>query len=100
MANGVAARPLSADARRALIAHRWSGNVRELENAMHRAVLLAVGPEGGWTPFELELLAQHGFEAVSWGPRALRTDTACAVLLGLVHAGFAQRGHGEESDEP
>ena len=49
-------------------------------------VLLAVGPEGGWTPFELELLAAHGFESVSWGPRALRTDTACAVLLGLVHA--------------
>ena len=49
-------------------------------------VLLAVGPEGGWTPFELELLAAHGFEAVSWGPRALRTDTACAVLLGLLHA--------------
>lgn len=49
-------------------------------------VLLAVGPEGGWTPFELELLAAHGFEAASWGPRALRTDTACAVLLGLVHA--------------
>ena len=49
-------------------------------------VLLAVGPEGGWTPFELELLAAHGFSPVSWGPRALRTDTACAVLLGLVHA--------------
>ena len=53
-------------------------------------VLLAVGPEGGWTPFELELLEAHGFEAVSWGPRALRTDTACAVLLGLVHAALAQ----------
>lgn len=51
-------------------------------------VLLAVGPEGGWTPFELELLAAHGFLPVSWGPRALRTDTACAVLLGLVHAGL------------
>lgn len=49
-------------------------------------VLLAVGPEGGWTPFELELLAAHGFSPVSCGPRALRTDTACAVLLGLVHA--------------
>ena len=44
-ANGVAERPLSAEARRRLVAHRWSGNVRELENAMHRAVLLAVGPE-------------------------------------------------------
>ncbi len=38
-------RPMSADAKRALVSHRWPGNVRELENAMHRAVLLAVGPE-------------------------------------------------------
>jgi two-component system response regulator FlrC len=44
-ANGVAERPLSALARQRLAVHRWSGNVRELENAMHRAVLLAVGPE-------------------------------------------------------
>jgi DNA-binding NtrC family response regulator len=44
-ANGVAERPLSAIARQRLSLHRWTGNVRELENAMHRAVLLAVGPE-------------------------------------------------------
>jgi two-component system response regulator FlrC len=44
-ANGVPERPLSAEARRRLVSHRWPGNVRELENAMHRAVLLAVGPE-------------------------------------------------------
>ena len=49
-------------------------------------VLLAVGPEGGWTEYELQLLGEHGFKSVSWGPRALRTDTACVVLLGLVHA--------------
>ncbi len=45
--NGVAARPLSADAKRELIAARWPGNVRELENTLHRAVLLATGPEIG-----------------------------------------------------
>jgi DNA-binding NtrC family response regulator len=44
-ANAVPERPLSAEARRRLVAHRWPGNVRELENAMHRAVLLAAGPE-------------------------------------------------------
>ncbi|OYX30306.1 MAG: sigma-54-dependent Fis family transcriptional regulator [Caulobacterales bacterium 32-69-10] len=44
-ANGVAERPISVEARRRLIGHRWPGNVRELENAMHRAVLLSVGPE-------------------------------------------------------
>jgi DNA-binding NtrC family response regulator len=44
-ANGVADRPLSPAARRRLMGHAWPGNVRELENAMHRAVLLSVGPE-------------------------------------------------------
>jgi Response regulator containing CheY-like receiver, AAA-type ATPase, and DNA-binding domains len=44
-ANGMPERPLSAEAKRRLAAHRWPGNVRELENAIHRAVLLAVGPE-------------------------------------------------------
>ncbi|WP_304168539.1 sigma-54-dependent Fis family transcriptional regulator [Phenylobacterium aquaticum] len=44
-ANGVPVRPLSAEAKRRLAGHRWPGNVRELENAMHRAVLLSVGPE-------------------------------------------------------
>jgi two-component system response regulator FlrC len=44
-ANGMPERVLSAEARRRLAGHRWPGNVRELENAMHRAVLLAVGPE-------------------------------------------------------
>ncbi|MCI3135037.1 sigma-54 interaction domain-containing protein [Phenylobacterium aquaticum] len=44
-ANGVPERPLSAESKRRLAGHRWPGNVRELENAMHRAVLLSVGPE-------------------------------------------------------
>ena len=44
-ANGVPVRPLSAQARMRVASHRWSGNVRELENAMHRAVLLSSGAE-------------------------------------------------------
>ena len=47
-------------------------------------VLLAVGPEGGWVPFELELLRAHGFGLVGMGPRTLRTDTACIGLLSIV----------------
>ncbi len=46
-ANGVAVRPLSAEARRALVLNRWPGNVRELENTIHRAVLLTSGDEIG-----------------------------------------------------
>ena len=48
-------------------------------------VLLAIGPEGGWNAFELELLAGHGFEPISLGPRILRTDTACIALLAVLH---------------
>ena len=44
-ANGVTPLPLSADAMKLLRGHDWRGNVRELENAMHRAVLLASGDE-------------------------------------------------------
>ena len=48
-ANGVALPTLAADALELLRRHHWRGNVRELENAMHRAVLLArdnrIGPE-------------------------------------------------------
>ena len=44
-ANGVPLRPLSESARLRVTSHAWPGNVRELENTMHRAVLLAAGPE-------------------------------------------------------
>ena len=44
-ANGLPARPLSAEAKRALALNRWPGNVRELENTIHRAVLLTSGEE-------------------------------------------------------
>ena len=40
-ANGIAERKLSDGALALLQAHHWRGNVRELENTMHRAVLLA-----------------------------------------------------------
>src|SRR5579871_402071 len=46
-ANGVALRPISTDAKRVLTGNRWQGNVRELENTMHRAVLMAQGDEIG-----------------------------------------------------
>jgi RsmE family RNA methyltransferase len=59
--------------------------------AMDSRVLLAIGPEGGWNAFELELLRARGFERVSIGSRTLRTDTACVALLSLVHDGLAAR---------
>lgn len=46
-ANNLPVRPISAEARVELKRASWPGNVRELENTIHRAVLLAIGPEIG-----------------------------------------------------
>ncbi len=60
-----------------------------LDGNTHERILLAVGPEGGWSAFERELLQTHGFNAVSMGPRTLRTDVACIALLALANQALA-----------
>ena len=52
-ANGLPHRRFAPAARAALLSHPWSGNVRELENTIHRAVLLAEGDEIGAEAVEL-----------------------------------------------
>jgi len=44
-------------------------------------VALAIGPEGGWVPFELALLAARDFRPVTLGPRVLRVETAVPALI-------------------
>jgi DNA-binding NtrC family response regulator len=51
--NGLPYRTLSSAALLRLTSHGWRGNVRELENTIHRAVLLAEGPEIGLDAIEL-----------------------------------------------
>ncbi len=51
--NGLPLRALSAAAHARLLAHGWRGNVRELENTVHRAVLLSGGAEIGVDAIEL-----------------------------------------------
>ena len=77
---------MSSDAAR-LVAH--PGSDRSLltlaRESQRPRVLLAIGPEGGWNDFELDLLRRHRFDVVGLGPRILRTDTACIALLALLH---------------
>jgi RsmE family RNA methyltransferase len=49
-------------------------------------LLLSVGPEGGWTEDEVELMEEYGFVRYSLGDRILRTDTALIALLSRLEA--------------
>jgi 16S rRNA (uracil1498-N3)-methyltransferase len=60
------------------IAHCMDGEKKQLGSVGNDAVLL-VGPEGDFTPSELELSIANGFQPVSLGASRLRTETAGIV---------------------
>ena len=49
--------------------------------AVEQAVTLAIGPEGGWIPYEVEMLHKAGLQPVQLGERILRVETAVTALL-------------------
>lgn len=53
---------------------------------------LLVGPEGGFTETEAQLITGHGFVPVSLGPRILRTETAGIIAVALAAYEFGDMG--------
>ncbi|WP_017903202.1 16S rRNA (uracil(1498)-N(3))-methyltransferase [Pseudomonas asplenii] len=49
--------------------------------AVEEPVTLAIGPEGGWIPYEIDLLGKAGLQPVQLGERILRVETAVTALL-------------------
>jgi 16S rRNA (uracil1498-N3)-methyltransferase len=49
-------------------------------------IIIAIGPEGGWTDGEIDLAIKYDFQLVSLGARILRTITAPIVALSIVGA--------------
>ena len=52
----------------------------------HGGVVLAIGPEGGWTNEELQAFAQAGWKSASLGPTILRAETAAIAATAVVMA--------------
>lgn len=58
-----------------------------------RRVVVAIGPEGGWTDAELALFLESGFVQTDLGDRVLRTDTAVVAALALAHEWIGLHAH-------
>lgn len=53
-----------------------------------RRLVLAVGPEGGWVDFEVELMTGTGFRPVRLGPSILRVESAVTAAVAQVDLVF------------
>lgn len=68
----------SCDAQQKFIAYVDDNHQLELKHAVDAGqdVLILIGPEGDFSPTEIELALKAGFKAVSLGKSRLRTETA------------------------
>lgn len=55
-------------------------------------VVIAIGPEGGWSPRDRQALAAAGFQGLQLGPRILRTETAGLAAIAALQARLGDIG--------
>lgn len=75
-----------------LILFLWEDeNTVTLKESLHnistdkiKTVAVAIGPEGGWAPEEVQLAHEYNAEVVSLGPRILRTETAGIAVITML----------------
>lgn len=64
----------------AYVAHPYTD--LKMPYAVDQSCTVIIGPEGGFIPYEIDLLIKNGCQAVSLGNRILRTETAIPYVLG------------------
>lgn len=69
------------------IAHCEPGDKILLQDAVVRGhnSLVLVGPEGDFSPLEIEMALKAGFKPISLGPSRLRTETAALVAVHIMN---------------
>ena len=66
--------------RPAYVAHPYVAE--KMPCAIEHACTVIIGPEGGFIPYEIDLLIKNGCQAVSLGNRIIRTETVIPYVLG------------------
>lgn len=68
----------------------WEGehdrNLKSTLAEMDRpaSVIVAIGPEGGFDPLEVQHFSRHGFQPISLGNRILRTETVSIAITAIL----------------
>ena len=71
--------PTLVENKKTLLAHPDTGN--PCPHNIDQSTVLVVGPEGGFTPYEVKKLIDAGCEGIHLGPRILRVENAVNVLI-------------------
>ncbi len=64
----------------AWVAHPYAAH--PMPQQIQHPCTLIIGPEGGFIPYEVDLLIKNGAQAVTLGDRIIRTETVIAYALG------------------
>ena len=66
----------------AYVAHPYAVNEMPYALSKQQSCTLIIGPEGGFIPYEIELMQKNGCHICQLGNRILRTETAISYILG------------------
>ena len=75
----------SVKAQRKFVLHHRNTSAQKLEQ-QPTSVAILVGPEGGLSDQEIDQAGNQGFEALTLGPRVLRTETAPLAALAILQS--------------
>lgn len=80
------------DGRRLLLDPDAAQGIGGLALGHAETVILAIGPEGGWSARDRDLLQGAGFAGIRLGPRILRTETAGLAAIAALQSRFGDLG--------
>ncbi len=82
----------------------WEEAARPLDEVLPQnrpqRIAVIVGPEGGITPREAARAEAAGYQAVSLGPRILRTETAGLAIMAVLQYLYGDLASGQHGEQP